>query len=160
LSLDKEGNVVQSSAKTRYYLDETKNIKEQVFELRKILPKFDIITNLKNNSQELANIMHIGLYQLATDNSLDVPPQVLDPLQQYLLYSSDFKKNRVQKMDATTAQYQMQKKAHISMFNKDSESNNTFQVTISDFWYKNRVAGRFVVFHRSIDEYSTLNRPL
>jgi phosphoribosyl-AMP cyclohydrolase len=51
----------------------------------------------------------------------------------------------------------MQKNCFVNLFNKDSEEHKMFSIKISDFWYKNKISGRFVTLS---DIQVNTHRPL
>ena len=160
LSLNQEGKIIQSSSKTCQYLNPYKNVKEQIPILKQVLPHFDMITELKNSPKYIARIAEQNIRNLQSDTELEVPYAVLEPLKWYLIYSGDYKKNKISAQDFTSVKFKMQEDSNILLYNRASETTSSFEVTISDFWNKGDIEGRFVIFHRSLERYKKGNRSL
>lgn len=155
LSLDSKGNIIQYSKDVVRYFIVQRKIQQQVPELKRIFKEFDYITRLKNKNEELSELLGIELNELTQKREVDIPYKVMKRMKNYLPYSSEFLGNRVSESEVGSDKHRLQQNSRITLYNIEKRKEKIFEVTISDFWHRDRIEGRFIIFQRRLNEFST-----
>ena len=161
ISIDHDGNIIQSNPLIKQYIHKNLKIIEQVPKIEEILQEFDYINSLKTTKDKLEQILDSSSKQEKTNEIIDVPYQIMQSLQTYLLYSPDFKRYELQKNKVSPLREKLQKKAQILLTNIKTAEKVLFELNVYYFVQKNKIEGRLLIFDRSKEDFENVElRPM